>query len=392
MGCHDPRSLEFSNVNAKATTGPAKARLLTASIALIAALVVASGLPVADVRAAVDFVSNVGVQIVARPGFASGSEQDFELRNGGVLRSGDGVQVRLESDADAYVYVVAYGSSHTAILLHPFSAKAEDARVQRGQVKVIPETGVFLPLDGQEGREALFTIVSRVPLADITDLLDRIEAHGDDIGAITAMIGTTYPGVRHLTFKHIGARALVGVAATAPRAGSFGITLDSAADSRAGDAGAGQVGGATPSPTAGGWSVPSSGGFGTSKAAAGTATAAAGANADPTAGTEAAATGASVAPAASTSAVPAASVSAAKSEADAVPVSSALRKAREAAGIDESEFRGILASLPESSRAAVPAEAREPYEEQGVLSAEGSRIRPLGRVQLESDTGNRSQN
>jgi hypothetical protein len=162
------------------------------------------------------------------------------------------------------------------------------------------------------------------------------------------------------------------------------MTTHATAEPRVGDVGADQRGGATLAPPAeGGWSVPSSGGFGTGEAAAGTATAPSSAGADP---------------AASTLVLPAASVSAAKakaeaeSEAGAVPVSSALREARQAAGIDESEFQGILASLPESGQAAVPAAAREPYKEQGVLSAEGSRIRPLGRVQLEPDAGSRSQN
>ena len=75
------------------------------------------------------------------------------------------------------------------------------------------------------------------------------------------------------------------------------------------------------------------------------------------------------------------------SEASLAPVSSALREAREAAGMDEHQFRGILTTLPDSSRAAVPDAFRKPFEEQGVLSAEGSRIRALERAGLESDAG-----
>ncbi|NIM29220.1 MAG: hypothetical protein GTO67_15830 [Gammaproteobacteria bacterium] len=73
-------------------------------------------------------------------------------------------------------------------------------------------------------------------------------------------------------------------------------------------------------------------------------------------------------------------------------MSAALREAREAAGIDESAFRGILATLPDAGQAEVPSALRERYEEQGVLSAEGSRIRPLGRIELGSGAENRSQN
>jgi hypothetical protein len=123
---------------------------------LITVLVVALSLPWAEAWAAVDVASKVDVQIVARPGSAAAGAREFRLRDGGVLRSGDGVQLRLESDSDAYVYVIAYGSSNTAMLLHPFSAEPKDALVQRGQRRVIPAAGDFLPLDGQEGQETLW--------------------------------------------------------------------------------------------------------------------------------------------------------------------------------------------------------------------------------------------
>jgi hypothetical protein len=374
VGRPNLRSWNFSNVYATGTSGRAGARVLPAQMALIFALVLATGLTSASVLAAIDLTSGVGVHVLARPASASTSDEAFELRDGGVLRSGDGVQLRIESDADAYVYVVAYGSSHTAILLQPFSGRPEDARIQPGRVKVIPGPDVYLPLDGREGRESLFTIVSERPLEDIGDLLARIEAHGDDLGAITAMIGTTYPGARRLSFKHIGARPLVGVAA-APRTASVGASAGPAVEPRAGDAGDTQSGATPlPPPAAGGWSVSSEQGFGTRESAGETAKAASGTPADPAASTQA--TGASTATTGS----------------DPVPVSSALHRAREAAGIDESAFRGILATLPEAGQAAVPAAVRGPYEEQGVLSAEGSRIRPLGNIRLDSDADKRSQN
>ena len=75
------------------------------------------------------------------------------------------------------------------------------------------------------------------------------------------------------------------------------------------------------------------------------------------------------------------------SEAASAPVSSALRNAREAAGIDESRFRGILASLPDSGSANAPESIRTPYKEQGVLSATGNRIRAFERKRLESGAG-----
>ena len=72
------------------------------------------------------------------------------------------------------------------------------------------------------------------------------------------------------------------------------------------------------------------------------------------------------------------------SEKDSAPVSSALREARAAAGIDGRQFRGILATLPGGSQAEVPESMLKPHEEQGVLGGGGSRMRALGRAQVRS--------
>ncbi|GMQ76440.1 MAG: hypothetical protein BMS9Abin01_1719 [Gammaproteobacteria bacterium] len=335
-------------------------------MAIIAGLLVAAGLPSGDARAAIDVAAKVRVELVARPGSASGAAQDFVVRDGGVLRSGDGVQLRLQSEADAYVYIVAYGSSNTAMLLRPFSARPGDALIRAGQRDVIPKAGVFLPLDDQEGRETLFTIVSDVPLTSISDLLPRMEAQGDDLTAITALIKATYPQASRLSFKHIGASPLVGVAAATPRVSPSAQTQSPAAELQASDGDPNRLAGASLLPPAGsGWSLPSSEGFGTSEVTpTGAVTAI-----ESTPGPGAAGN---------------VQAGAAASEAASAPVSSALRKAREAAGIDEGRFRGILASLPDSGSADAPESIRTPYKEQGVLSAKGDRIRALERTRLES--------
>jgi len=366
----------------KGTVGWAGARFPGLLMTVLAALPAAIGLPAGDARAAVDLAAKVKVELVARPGSASGSAQDFSVRDGGVLRSGDGVQLRLQSKIDAYVYIIAYGSSNTAVLLHPFSGIGDDALIRRGQEAIIPGAGVFLPLDGREGRETLFTILSDVPLPGIPDLLPRIEAHGGDLSAITTLIETSFPLAGRLTFKHIAATPLVGVAATVPRAPLSPETPSPAVETRTRDGNAPAVVGASLLPPAGsGWSVPSSQDFGTGGAAtAGAAPAAAAASANAGTSTSAAPVAAGTTPGDAAGSVQA-------SEASVAPVSSALREARAAAGMAESQFRGILATLPDSSRAVVPDALRKPFKEQGVLSAEGSRIRALERAGLESDTG-----
>jgi hypothetical protein len=308
--------------------------------------------------------AKVTVELVARPGAASGAGQDFVVPDGSVLRTGDGVQLRLASDTDVYIYVIAHGSSNRAIFLHPFSAKADEALIAKGRTEVVPASGGFLPLDDREGRETLFTIISDVPLTDMAGLLSRIEAHQGDTSAIATMLGATYRSVGRLSFKHIGASPLVGMAANAPRSSPSSET--------AGFSSAGANTGASALPPASGdWSASSSRGFGASGAAAAAATSAS------TRG-QSATSASTVAPAAQTP--PATSTAREKVTA---PVSSALRDARKAAGIDESQFRGILATLPDGSQGEVPESMRPSYEVQGVLGAEGSRIRAFGETQVQ---------
>lgn len=385
MSCHNLRSWEFSKLYATGTPGWAKPRLLSELVGFITALMLSSILLPAAVSAAIDAASKVSVQVLARPGSASGAAQDFVVRDGGVLRTGDGVQLRIASETQAYVYVIAYGSSNRAILLHPFSARPEDALIDPGSADIIPGSGVFLPLDAQEGREALFTIVSEAPLKNIADLLPRIEAHGDNLSAISAMLEASYPHVRRLTFRHIGARPLVGFTTPPPRAGAE-ATASPATDAPTIGVAASQPGGGGSllPPVDSGWSVPSPRGLGSSdttpslpaSAAHGTVSAAAAGTAalEPQSGLEAASS---------------------------PPASPALRRAREAAGIDERQFRGILSALPDSGADSAPESLRRARHEQGVLSAEGSRIPVVDTVRLRSSSGasvgaddprNRSQN
>lgn len=384
------RSLKVSNVYATGTSkwGEMRPRPLrgTPVAALMAALLAASTTPGAASAAVDGATAKVDVQIVARPADVEIGEA-FQLRDGGVLRSGDGVQLRIASESRAYVYVIAYGSSHSAILLHPFSGRAEDALVGPDAARVVPGPGVFLPLDGQEGNETILSIVSDAPLEDVSALLARIEEHGDDLEAIMTLMNERYENVRRLTFRHIGMRPLVGLAAVAPRrqsssSGSFDAALAGIPRSTPG----------APSTGEGGWSLPSGGeSFDTaaSTPAAAAAPAATGsadesASAPPVPARDAGAVESAPDGKASAGKVSEGKASEGKASED---VSPALRRAREAAGIDEQQFRGILAKLPASGTGDAPEAVVRDAKEEGVLSAEGSRIRALDSVQVNSRDG-----
>lgn len=366
-------------MHAKGTYGRARTRSPSALTALIPLLLLVTGLCTHAARASVDMAAGVSVELVARASSAAGGVQDFLVNDGTVLRTGDGLQLRLESQVDAYLYVIAYGSSNTAIVLFPFSAKPADALIRKGQTEFVPQPGVFLPLDGREGRETLLTIGSDAPIQNIPQLLARIEKHGDDVSAISAMLSAEFQLVRHVSFKHIAARPLVGVTASAARSSE-------AREAPAGSAGKPAPGGNAdpasgvsllPAPSSS-WSVTSTQGFGAGAASA------------PAVSSPATASAGAAAPAKETPPAAADKPAAGAASAAAAPtkapkgVSEARRKAREAAGIDAHQFNGILATLPEGAGADVPAAMQKPYKEQGVLAAEGSRIRALERAQLES--------
>ena len=104
------------------------------------------------------------------------------MQDGGVLRTGDRLQARVEAPRDGYVYVIAYGSSGSVTLLHPFGGEAEDARVTANEPRTVPAPGVYLPLDDRPGRETLFAVWSQAPPDGLPRLLVRMEGAGGDPG------------------------------------------------------------------------------------------------------------------------------------------------------------------------------------------------------------------
>jgi len=373
-------------MRANSQCSPAAAHPLLALAGLIPAMLLLIGVPGGAAQAAIDMAAKVDMELVARAATGAGSAEDFLVRDGGVLRTGDGLQLRLASEVKAYVYIIAYGSSRTAMVLHPFSARPDDALMRPGQQAVIPKPGVFLPLDGTEGRETLFTIGAHDPVKNIADLLARIEKHGDDLEAITAMLRGDFPLVRRLSFKHIGAHPLVGVASTAPRASEDGRAPvpGSSPQTTPGDS-SGVSGASLLPPAGGGWAVSSKKGFASSPETASGAASPASASASHQGASE-------PAPEEPAKAVGNAradtkadtKVNTDASAADSASMSSARQKAKQAAGIDENQFRGILATLPSSTATDVPESLQKPFKEDGVLTAEGSRIRALERAQAQS--------
>lgn len=88
-----------------------------------------------------------------------------------VFRSGDRIQVAVESNESGYLYIVARGSSGAWKPLFP-SADVEGGKnfIQAGKVTTIPAGYVFT-FDEQAGEEKLFVVFSRKPEPSLESLI-----------------------------------------------------------------------------------------------------------------------------------------------------------------------------------------------------------------------------
>ena len=174
----------------------------------------------------------VAFSAVARVSQVDGSRAEIAVRSGSILRSGDEIQLRLVTDRDAYVYVLAHGSSGSLEVLRPFSGDDGDARMRARVEQAWPDSDTFLPLDDQEGQETLFAIASERPLGDLRPLLEQLEIHGADADAVSREVEATFPATTTLRFRHVARDALVGLPAGVPRRSSAAPEAPEAPEAR----------------------------------------------------------------------------------------------------------------------------------------------------------------
>ncbi len=150
------------------------------------------------------------VEVIAQV-LRDGDERvEMVIDDGGVLRSGDGLQLRLRASADAYVYVVAYGASGRIQLLRPFSGESREARLLGGVQEIFPAEDVFLPLDGVTGRETLFLMVSQEPVRNLRSLLRRAQDASGVEGAYAELLAAR-PETLRMDIRHIDRAPLIGL-------------------------------------------------------------------------------------------------------------------------------------------------------------------------------------
>jgi hypothetical protein len=96
-----------------------------------------------------------------------------------VFRSGDGIRLSIESNDDAYLYIVNKGSSGSWNVLFP-SSQIENGNnhVQAHRRYEVPGGGQFT-FENPAGEERLFVVLSREPEADLEGLIYSLSRRGD---------------------------------------------------------------------------------------------------------------------------------------------------------------------------------------------------------------------
>ncbi|MDX1514385.1 MAG: DUF4384 domain-containing protein [Gammaproteobacteria bacterium] len=159
------------------------------------------------------------MEVLARVAGEGGEKQVIPLADGAALRTGDGVQIRIRAARDAYVYVIAYGSSESAVVLQPFSGNHADARMRAGEERVIPGPERFLPLDRRAGVESIYAFASTTPARLLSSLLVRMESQGGNRDAVTRTLRSAQPDTLGVSFRHLDAPKTADSGSAAPPGG-----------------------------------------------------------------------------------------------------------------------------------------------------------------------------
>lgn len=97
------------------------------------------------------------------------------LKQGGSLRSGDALRMRVNLTHSAYVYVIQFFSDNTARVLYPPEGERH-RQLPAGVEVLLPDPGKVFILDEQPGMEHIYVIASRKPLEEVdANLVEAFE-------------------------------------------------------------------------------------------------------------------------------------------------------------------------------------------------------------------------
>jgi CHAT domain-containing protein len=110
-----------------------------------------------------------------------GSYSEVIVKEGSVLHSGDHFQVHVETNKRAHVYVLLLDSQGQAKELFPDPKIEQAGFIEGGRRIAVPEKDLWFWLDENTGTETLYILASEKPLANVRELLRKMEA-ADEAG------------------------------------------------------------------------------------------------------------------------------------------------------------------------------------------------------------------
>ncbi|MEM7255654.1 MAG: DUF4384 domain-containing protein [Pseudomonadota bacterium] len=135
------------------------------------------------------------------------------MGDGDALASGTGIRFTVTAEDDAFLYVIAIGSSGRAILLFPFSGSADDALTEAAVSREVPGEGDYLPLDNQVGREQLLAVAAPRPIQGLDALLRDLEATSG-LNEAKDLLRARLAEVAAVSFRHVSVAGTPAVGAS----------------------------------------------------------------------------------------------------------------------------------------------------------------------------------
>ncbi|MBI2986047.1 MAG: CHAT domain-containing protein [Deltaproteobacteria bacterium] len=122
---------------------------------------------------------SLSMNIIGQRKEADGRYAEVVIGEGSILRSYDNLQVHLETNRPAYVYILLYDSQGRASQIFP-DPKIDQGEFVEGERKiVVPSKDLWFWLDENPGTETIYVLASEKPMSDIRGLLARMEATDD---------------------------------------------------------------------------------------------------------------------------------------------------------------------------------------------------------------------
>ncbi|MEM6532271.1 MAG: FlgO family outer membrane protein [Myxococcota bacterium] len=111
-----------------------------------------------------------------------GRYEDIQVRNGSILRTGDGIKISFEVNRDAFVYAILLDSGGTASLVFPDEEIRVSNSLPGGQTVEVPSGTQWFGLDDSTGTETIFVFATLEPVKDMDALLRKLEELGSGKG------------------------------------------------------------------------------------------------------------------------------------------------------------------------------------------------------------------